>query len=132
MEAHYPDLKTRVQSLFIDTILLIILMFATAWIMDKAGLDEENGGWIKAVIFVGMWGVYEPLAMSLGCTAGNYLMKIRVRKCASPEQKINLLQAYVRILIKLPLGWISFLTIHFNDQRRAIHDLAAGTVMIEK
>ena len=107
-------------------------MFGAAWILDKAAIAEENQGWVKAVVFVGIWGVYEPLSMMLGCTLGNYFMKIRVKKHNHPGQKINILQAFVRFLIKLLLGWLSFLTIHFNEERRAMHDLAAGTVMIEK
>jgi len=133
MEIRYPDLKTRVQSIFIDAILMIVLMSVAAWIFDKAGIGGgENEGWVKAITFISIWGVYEPLAMTLGCTAGNYLMGIRVRKHDLPESKINILQAYLRFLIKLLLGWISFVAMHSNKEKRAAHDLAAGTVMIEK
>jgi uncharacterized RDD family membrane protein YckC len=132
MGIQYPELKIRVQSTFIDGVLIILLMFVAAWILDKAGIAEENDGWIKALVFIGIWGVYEPVSMVLGCTIGNYLMKVRVRKHSHPEQKINLLQAYVRFLVKMPLGWLSFLTIHSNKERRAMHDLAAGTIVIEK
>jgi uncharacterized RDD family membrane protein YckC len=131
-EINYPDLKTRVQSMFIDGILIVLLMFAAAWLLDKIGIAGENEGLIKALIFVGIWGIYEPLSMTLGCTLGNYLMKIRVRKSNHPEQKINIAQAFIRFLIKMLLGWISFLTIHSNKEKRAMHDFAAGTIMIEK
>ncbi len=107
-------------------------MFVAAWIFDKTGMNEENTGWIKAVTFIGIWGVYEPLATTLGCTAGNYLMNVRVRQYENTGQKINILQAYLRFIIKFFLGWMSFLTIHSNKERRAIHDLVAGTVVIEK
>lgn len=132
MERRYPDLKTRVQSMFIDGILLLLMMFAAAWVFDKIGIAEENEGWIKALVFVSIWAVYEPLSMTLGCTLGNYLMKIRVRDKGDPAKRINILQAYVRLIIKMLLGWLSFLTIHFNEERRAMHDLAANTIMIEK
>jgi hypothetical protein len=29
------------------------------------------------------------------------------------------------------LGWLSFITINFNDEHRAIHDFASDSVMIE-
>jgi uncharacterized RDD family membrane protein YckC len=132
MEKRYPDLKTRVQSTFIDSILIIVLMFGAAWLLDKINTGEEQEGWLKAVIFVLIWGIYEPLSMTLGCTLGNYLMKIRVRKETDNGKRINLLQAFIRFIVKILLGWISFLTIHFNDERRAIHDFAAGSVMLEK
>jgi uncharacterized RDD family membrane protein YckC len=43
-----------------------------------------------------------------------------------------MLQAFFRYVLKISLGWISFLTMHSNSQRRAIHDFAAGSVMIKK
>ena len=133
MEIRYPDLKTRVQSMLIDSMVIVVLMFGAAWILDKSGIGgDENEGWIKAVVFIAIWGVYEPLSMTLGCTIGNYLMGIRVRRHEIPTNKINILQAYVRFLVKLFLGWISFLFIHSNKERRAMHDLASGSVMIEK
>ena len=49
----------------------------------------------------------------------------------SYTKKINILQALIRYILKVGLGWISFLTIHSNKERRAIHDFAAGSVMIE-
>jgi hypothetical protein len=69
--------------------------------------------------------------MTFGCTIGNYIKGIRVRKNEDISQKINIGQAILRYPIKLALGWISFLTINSNLQRRAIHDLASGSVMIK-
>jgi len=133
MEPEYPELKTRVQSTFIDVILMILLMFAAAWILDKAGVgDEEENGMMKAIIFISIWGIYEPLSTTFGATLGNYLMKIRVRKAGATGKKLNLFQAFIRFAFKFSLGWLSFLTIHFNAQRRAIHDIVADSVMLEK
>ena len=133
MEQEYPELKTRVQSTFIDGMLMLLLMFAAAWILDKAGMgDDEGGGMMKAIIFISIWAIYEPLTTTLGATLGNYLMKIRVRKITASGKRLNLLQAFVRFVFKVSLGWLSFVTIHFDEQRRAIHDMVAGSVMLEK
>lgn len=133
MERKYPELKTRVQSTFIDAILMIVLMMIAAWIFDKTGLNnEEEAGLVKAIIFISIWGIYEPLSTTFGATLGNYLMKIRVRNENKYGKKINIFQALVRFIFKFTLGWLSFLTIHFNDERRAIHDIFAGSVMLEK
>jgi uncharacterized RDD family membrane protein YckC len=133
MGIRYPDLKTRVQSTFIDTILMLALMFLAATILDKVNpSQDEEDGWIRGLIFISIWGVYEPLSMTIGCTFGNYLMKIRVKRTSDNMKRINLLQAFVRFVVKIALGWISFLTIHSNKERRAIHDFVAGSVMIEK
>src|SRR5258706_4434151 len=128
MEKEYPELKTRIQSTFIDGILMILLMFLAAWIFDKMGLgDEEEGGLMRGIVFVSIWGIYEPLSTTLGATLGNYLMKIRVRKTNAHEKRINIFQAFIRFIFKFLFGWLSFLTIHYNDQRRALHDIVAGS-----
>ncbi len=108
-------------------------MFLAATILDKINpSQDEEDGWIRGLIFISIWGIYEPLAMTIGCTFGNYLMKIRVKRDSDNMKRINLLQAFVRFVVKIALGWISFLTIHSNKERRAIHDFVAGSVMIEK
>ncbi|HET9434410.1 MAG TPA: RDD family protein [Chitinophagaceae bacterium] len=127
-QPEYPLLGDRVQSTFIDTILLIILMFILASILDRF---EDVPTWVRIALFVGLWGVYEPICTTLGATFGNYIKKIRVRQVRIYSKRINFFQAFVRYLLKLSLGWISFLTIHSNRERRAIHDLAAGSVMIK-
>jgi len=133
METRYPELKTRIQSTFIDGVLMIILMCLAAWIFDKAGLgDEEDSGLMRGIVFISIWGVYEPVSTTLGATLGNYLMKIRVRKTNVHGKRVNIFQAFIRFIFKFMLGWLSFLTIHFSEQRRAIHDIVAGSVMLEK
>ena len=133
MEVTYAGLAKRIQSIFIDLFLMLGMMLIAAWILDKINPEQlDKDEWIRAFLFIGIWGVYEPVSMTLGYTLGNYLMKIRVRKFENAEKKINLLQAYIRLVIKFFLGWLSFITIGFNKERRAIHDLAAGTIVIEK
>jgi uncharacterized RDD family membrane protein YckC len=128
-EIEYPTLSDRVQSTFIDTILIILLMFASASILERY---ENAPDWIRIVLFFGLWGVYEPVCTTLGFTIGNYVKGIRVRNVLNTGKRINILQALFRYLLKISLGWISFLTVHFNSERRAIHDLAVGSVMIKK
>ena len=133
MSENYPSLSKRFQSIFIDLLFMIALMFLAGWILDKIDpADEGQDGLIRAILFVSIWGVYEPVAMTLGCTVGNLLTKIRVRQFGSIEKKINIFQAYIRFIIKFFLGWLSFITISFNEQKRAIHDLASGTIVLEK
>jgi len=133
MDVVYPSLSKRVQSLFIDALLMIGLMMLFGWILDRINPNQKEGDeWIRAVLFIAIWGVYEPLAMTFGCTIGNYLIKIRVRKHSDPGKKINLIQSYLRFIVKFLLGWISFITISFNEEKRAIHDFAGGTIMLDK
>lgn len=128
MPEKYPELKERIQSSFIDVVLLIILMFLFASILEKY---ENVPDWVRIAMFTGLFVIYEPLCMAIGCTLGNYLKRIRVRKYSDSSKRINLLQAIIRYPVKVFLGWVSFLTIHSNPKRRAIHDMVSGTVMIK-
>ena len=98
------------------------MMFVFASLIDRY---EDSPDWVGIVLFFGIWGVYERLCTSLGFTIGNYIKGIRVRRATNPIQKINIFQAFVRYILKILLGWISFLTMHFNPHRRAIHDFAS-------
>jgi uncharacterized RDD family membrane protein YckC len=125
--ALYPSLSDRIQSTFIDTILIVILMFACASLLDKF---QDPPDWVRIALFFTLFGLYEPLCVTFGCTVGNYAKGIRVRRVDDVTKRINIFQAFFRYLLKMTLGWISFLTIHSNQERRAIHDLAVGSVMI--
>jgi uncharacterized RDD family membrane protein YckC len=125
----YPTLSDRVQSTFIDSMFIIVMMFVFASLLEKLGTAPD---WIRIVLFFSLWAVYEPLCTTLGFTLGNYAKGIRVRSFYNPDIKINFLQAFGRYVIKITLGMVSFLTIHSNKERRAIHDFAAGSVMIKK
>jgi uncharacterized RDD family membrane protein YckC len=127
MNEEYPDLKDRIQSAFIDGILMLVLMIVFASILDKF---ENVPDWVRMAI-VGFFIVYEPLFMSFGCTLGNLIKGIRVRKHSDSTKKINILQAIIRFPIKFILGWLSYITIGSSPKRRAIHDMAAGSVMIK-
>jgi hypothetical protein len=123
----FPTLVDRTQSTFIDTVLIVILMFALSSALEQVSNPPD---WIRIVLFFSLFGIYEPICTTLGCTFGNYCKKIRVRRANNPSRRINILQAFVRYVLKITLGWISFLTMHGNAERRAIHDFAAGSVMI--
>jgi uncharacterized RDD family membrane protein YckC len=128
MDEKYPELRVRFQSTFMDGILVIVLMYIFAAILEKF---QDVPDWVRIALFAGIFIVYEPVSMALGCTLGNYVNKIRVRKNSDSTKRINILQALVRYPVKVGLGWISFLTISSNPKRRAIHDLLSGSVMIK-
>ena len=128
MEQKYPSLSERIQSSFIDLIIIVIMMFVFASILDRM---ENPSDWVRIVMFISVWIVYEPLCTSIGFTVGNYIKGIRVRSNNDTSKHINILQAIVRYAFKFLLGWISFLTISTNPKRRAIHDMVAGSVMIK-
>lgn len=128
MEQKYPSLSERIQSSFIDTILIVVLIYIFSNVLDRY---ENVHDWVRIVLFVGVFYIYEPLFMSFGFTLGNYLKGIRVRKNSQPTKRLSFFQSIVRYPVKIFLGWLSFLTIHGNTKKRAIHDLVAGSVMIK-
>jgi uncharacterized RDD family membrane protein YckC len=123
----YPLLIKRIQSVFIDTVFIVGLMFLFSAILSSF---EYVPDWVRMSVFILIWVVYEPLCISLGSTLGNYLMGLSVRKHNNLNERINLIRALMRYAFKMGLGWLSFLTIHRNSKRRAIHDLVAGSVMV--
>ncbi len=127
MEEKYPPLIDRYQSTVIDLVLMLVLVCTFVSVTERY---ENIPTWIKILLIV-LLVAYEPISMKLGCTLGNFLKGIRVRKFSNTTKRINFLQAFIRYPIKLMLGWVSFLTIHSNPKRRAIHDLASGSVMIK-
>ncbi|WP_153659838.1 RDD family protein [Chitinophaga sp. SYP-B3965] len=131
-EPTYPVLVKRVQSTFIDFLIIVLLMLLASMLLNAIGDEEDTPTWINVVLFLTIWGLYEPLAIAYGCTVGNYITRIRVVDINNYQKKIALWKAFVRYALKASLGWVSFLSIHSNPQRRAIHDLGAGSVMIQK
>lgn len=126
-EFEYPSLLQRIQSTVIDWLVILGLMVFFAQIANQI----ENIPVVVRGIFLGLILLYEPLCITFGCTLGNYLLKIRVRQNENELQKINIFQAVIRYVVKIFLGWISFVTIHANAKKRAIHDIAASSVMIK-
>jgi uncharacterized RDD family membrane protein YckC len=129
MESNYPQLLDRIQSTFIDVLAILIVTFVIGSVLDKF---ENVPDWVRIALFFGLWGVYEPVSTTLGCTLGNYIKGIRVRRHNNFNARINILQSFVRYLLKTTLGWLSFITIHMNSDKRAIHDLVSGSIMIRK
>ncbi|HXB93512.1 MAG TPA: RDD family protein [Puia sp.] len=127
MEDHYPSLIDRVQSIFIDGILIILLMFVFSSVFDHFG-DPPN--WVRVVLFFAIWAIYEPLLVVFGCTLGQYIKGLRVKNIDDTNRRIGVPASFLRYLLKSTLGWLSFLTINMNKERRAIHDLATGSVVI--
>ena len=125
--SRYPELGIRYRSIFIDTLVMVLLMFLASWLFSAWDNAPDEA---RMTAFVLIWGVYEPLANTLGGTVGNRLMKVAVRRFADETRRPNLVQSCMRYAVKLALGWLSFFTMGSNQKRRAIHDFASGTVVV--
>jgi uncharacterized RDD family membrane protein YckC len=127
MEEKYPFMLERIQSILIDSVLIIACMIIFSDILSNF---TNVPIWLRAVLLILLF-LYEPIATTFGGTIGNNIKSIRVRKSSDETQSINFFQAIVRYFFKLLLGWFSFITIFSSDKKRAIHDIISGTVMIK-
>lgn len=123
----YPLLLRRVQALFIDGMLILLAMIVIMLMTEGSELQASI-----MIASAALLSNYEPLLTAYSRTPGQRVMKIRVGRYNNPSERISVLNAYVRWLVKGLLGWISFITIHFNPERRAIHDLAGDSVMVRE
>lgn len=125
-EFEFPTLITRIQSSVIDFGVILIIIFVFSQLSDSINFPD----WIRGFALLFVFILYEPTLQTLGGTIGNRIKGINVRKNQDVERKINFFQALIRFIVKVLLGWVSFLTIHNDYRKRAIHDLVAGTVML--
>jgi uncharacterized RDD family membrane protein YckC len=126
MESKYPTLLSRIQSITIDTLLLIGFMaFFTIMLDGHKNVPDSLRMWLFISLVM-----YEPLCTTFGATFGNYKLGIRVRKNSDQSRRINIFQALARYFFKTIFGWISFFGVFTNAKKRAFHDILSGSVMI--
>ena len=126
MEINYPNIIRRYFSTFIDGIFAIGIFVLFSYILDTENTAATK---IRVGIILFLFFVYEPIFTAYFCTLGQKITGIRIRKF-STGNRISLALAYLRIIVKIFLGIISFFTIPFTKNKRAIHDFAAGTLVI--
>lgn len=123
----YPRLIRRVKAMLIDGMLIL---FTLVLIMILVGERASRPTvMITSTILLVLF--YEPVLTSYAQTIGQRLMKIKVIAFDQPNKRIHIGKAYVRWIAKGLLGWLSFITINFDKDRRAIHDLASDSIMVE-
>lgn len=121
-----PSIARRYLATLIDLLLVLSMLVIISYVFKDA---DNKFIWLRLIISLGLFFIYEPLCTSKYSTIGQQIMGIRVRSIPNLKH-ISLFAAYIRIFVKLSLGWISFLTIPFTDGKRGIHDFAAQTIVI--
>ena len=121
----YPSVFRRYLSTLLDVLLLWCWVFAVTRI---PAVTESNWTVLAAIAPVIL--TYEPVLTAFRCTVGQWVFRIRVRTFDG-GQRISVSEAYARLLVKYLLGIISMLTIPARADRRAIHDFATDTIVIE-
>lgn len=124
----YPSITRRYLSSLIDGLFIASMLIVVAYLFQN---DNELATNAKIALVLLLVFVYEPLCTSKLCTIGQRTMGIRVRDFKN-HTRIPLHKAYLRIITKIVLGFISLISILFSDDRRAIHDFLAGSIVLEK
>ena len=123
----YPGVFIRVKAATIDSIVIILLMVVTTDIFSSF---ENVPNYARMIAFTFIFLLYDPLMVSIfGSTIGHRMSKIKVQR-DDTGKRINLIMAILRFLIKAFLGWISFFTVSTNNDRKAIHDMIAKSIVV--
>ncbi|MFS4467433.1 RDD family protein [Maribacter sp. 2210JD10-5] len=126
---NYASLPDRVKAAFVDSLIMIAVMYAATEIF--ALFDEVHNSFkIIAVAFIFI--LYEPVFISIyGYTIGHSYMNIKVVSDTNIDKKLIFPLALLRFVLKYTLGWLSFLTVTGNDRKKAIHDFAAKSIVVK-
>jgi len=124
-EIVYPSLVKRIQSSLIDGLICFALI---GLLVALVSAINDNSVLLKIIAIV-IGASYEPLMSRYSRTIGQRITGIRVTSMEHGK-KIPLVLIYLRFIVKNMLGWISFLTMHANKERRAIHDFVANSVVV--
>lgn len=127
-ENQYPRLVRRYKALLIDGLLIMFTLIIIMIIVED--IESRTPIMVSSAFIIIL--TYEPFLTSYSKTIGQRIMKIKIVKYENPQERISLVNAYLRWFTKGMLGWISFISIHSNPQRRAIHDFASDSIMINE
>jgi len=122
-----PSIKTRYFSMLIDICVIFLLALGVSSLFELIGEVPDT---IRGILFVIVFILYEPILITFGATVGQFILHIRVRRFNNPEKKVLFPLLVLRLLAKGLLGWLSFITVTFNADRRAIHDYLSGSIVI--
>ena len=140
-ESRYEGLVTRGIAFAVDAILIDVVAIAVAGAvalaMSVLSVPDSMRTILLAIgggLFLA-WtvGYFVTFWSTTGQTPGDRLMRIQVRRAAgsgplSPRRALLRLAFLTLAAVPLLLG---FLPILFDDRRRGLHDLLAGTVVVE-
>lgn len=125
----YPRLIKRIRAALIDSVLLPVAVFSALILGEAFGVSYPSG---KVMLILAPIFVLEPgLVAFTGGTVGHHLMKIRITRIDG-RRNLNVVAATVRFIVKLLLGWLSFILVLTTAKHQAVHDFIARSMVIHK
>lgn len=129
MKIEFATINKRVKAAIIDSIFLIVIALLVG---EFFAVAELNNATFKIIAFVLIFILYDPFFTSFyGATIGHSYNHISVKQENNPKKNINFHHAFIRFLIKVSLGWLSLLSIINSTNKKAIHDYAVKSIVIE-
>ena len=124
----YPGLIERIKAAFADTLIIVGFM---ALFANLFSFSEDVPQYARVMAFLFVFVFYDPIFTStVGGTIGHLIVGIKVRRDNNRSKKIIFPIAILRFIIKALLGWISLATVSGNQKSRALHDMAANSVVL--
>jgi uncharacterized RDD family membrane protein YckC len=129
MKTQYAILPYRVKAAFIDSLILVTMMYVASEVFS---LFESIPNYIRIIVSAFIFFLYDPIFTSAyGGTIGHSYSGISVKRDNDNDKNITFPTAIIRFIFKAFFGWISLLTVAGNEKRKAIHDFIAKSVVIE-
>lgn len=128
-EAAYPRLIRRFKGAAVDGVVVPIAAIGSLVLIDSLGVESAE---IKIACAVLTILLLEPFAVAFtGGTVGHHAFGMRVRR-KSADQRLNVFAALLRFVTKTLFGLPSFFVALITRNRQALHDVAAGSVVVYK
>ncbi|MGE3800656.1 MAG: RDD family protein [Candidatus Kapaibacterium sp.] len=123
----YPTLRERFKAIVLDGFIILIGLVVAGVIF---GQFPNAPGYVRGAVFVLVFLLYEPILVSTGGTVGHRVFGIRVKSYADYSRNVMIPFAIIRSVVKWILSWLSFFTMLSNPEKRAIHDLLSGSIVL--
>lgn len=120
-----PTIPRRYATTVIDGLLILAVFVVPTTVLP----DIEFSRVLRIIGAGAMLFLYDPIGTGRYVTLGQWITGVRVRDFKT-GQPIGIPRAWGRIIVKALLGIISFLMIPFSGGRRAVHDIATGSIVV--
>jgi len=126
---NYAGIMDRIKATVADSLVSVGFLFLTSSLLS----DIENlPTYIRMLAFVSIFGLYEPVFVSLfGGTIGHYMNGLRVKRGSNVNKNVIFPFAVIRFAVKVFLGIISLFTMSSNSESKAIHDSIVNSIVIK-
>lgn len=126
----YPSLFDRTKAAMVDGVILMAALIITSDVLSSM---ENVPNYVKMVLMLFYFVLYEPLFLCInGGTIGHNFAGIKVKRYSNQEKNISFFAGIIRFFLKIGLGWISLITFFTSSNKRTLHDMASGSIMLYK